>query len=213
MRLNLAARAGRWSAAHWKTATFGWLAFVVIAVVLGGAIGTKTLGDGGSAGRVRPHGEDPRRGLRAAGRGERARAEPHPHREEPGLRGAVEDVLARVSAGPAVLNLRDPLGPANAEQISPDGRSALVTFDIRGPPEDAVDKIDPVLAAVDQAKAAHPDLFIGSFGEASAEKEITDAVGKDLGQAGLLSLPGHDRRPDRRLRRARRRWDPAPARA
>ncbi len=26
---NLAARMGRWSADHWKTATFGWLAFVV----------------------------------------------------------------------------------------------------------------------------------------------------------------------------------------
>src|SRR5436190_1796550 len=25
---NLAARMGRWSAAHWKTATFGWLALV-----------------------------------------------------------------------------------------------------------------------------------------------------------------------------------------
>ena len=23
---NVAARMGRWSAAHWKTATFGWLA-------------------------------------------------------------------------------------------------------------------------------------------------------------------------------------------
>src|SRR5205823_1271185 len=27
---NLAARMGRWSAAHWKTATFGWLALVVV---------------------------------------------------------------------------------------------------------------------------------------------------------------------------------------
>ena len=26
---NLAARMGRWSASHWKTATFGWLAFVI----------------------------------------------------------------------------------------------------------------------------------------------------------------------------------------
>ena len=34
---NLAARMGRWSAAHWKTATFGWLAFVVVAFGLGGA--------------------------------------------------------------------------------------------------------------------------------------------------------------------------------
>src|SRR5206468_10622181 len=28
---NLAARMGGWSAAHWKTATFGWLALVAIA--------------------------------------------------------------------------------------------------------------------------------------------------------------------------------------
>ena len=42
---NLAARAGYWSARHRKTAIFGWLAFVVIAFVLGGAIGTKTLAD------------------------------------------------------------------------------------------------------------------------------------------------------------------------
>ena len=26
---SLAARMGRWSASHWKTAVFGWLAFVV----------------------------------------------------------------------------------------------------------------------------------------------------------------------------------------
>ena len=43
MNRNLAARAGRWSAAHWKTATFGWIAFVALAVVLGGVVGTKQL--------------------------------------------------------------------------------------------------------------------------------------------------------------------------
>ena len=32
---SLAARAGRWSARHKKTAIFGWLAFVLIATVLG----------------------------------------------------------------------------------------------------------------------------------------------------------------------------------
>ena len=36
---NLAARMGRWSAGHWKTATFGWLAFVVLAFGIGGAVG------------------------------------------------------------------------------------------------------------------------------------------------------------------------------
>ena len=42
---NLAARMGRWSANHWKTAVFGWLAFVVASVVIGGQVGTKYLED------------------------------------------------------------------------------------------------------------------------------------------------------------------------
>jgi uncharacterized membrane protein YdfJ with MMPL/SSD domain len=42
---NLAARAGRWSAQHRKKAIFGWLAFVIVAVFIGGSVGTKTLGD------------------------------------------------------------------------------------------------------------------------------------------------------------------------
>ena len=40
---NLAARMGRWSAGHWKTATFGWLALVVVAFAVGGQVGTKQV--------------------------------------------------------------------------------------------------------------------------------------------------------------------------
>ena len=47
---NLAARMGRWSADHWKTATFGWLALVVVAFALGMA-GTKSI-DPNTAGAV-----------------------------------------------------------------------------------------------------------------------------------------------------------------
>ena len=42
---NLASRAGHWSATHRKRAIFGWLAFVLIATVLGGSIGTTALKD------------------------------------------------------------------------------------------------------------------------------------------------------------------------
>ena len=42
-RENLAARAGRWSARHWKTAVFGWLAFVLVAFYLGMVVGTNSL--------------------------------------------------------------------------------------------------------------------------------------------------------------------------
>ena len=64
---NLAARMGRWSADHWKTATFGWLAFVLVAFALGGQPARRPI-DPNTAGprRVGPHGQDPRRGLQAA---------------------------------------------------------------------------------------------------------------------------------------------------
>ena len=54
--MNIAARAGRWSAAHWKTATFGWLALVAVAIVAGNAVGTVKLANReqslGQAGRA-----------------------------------------------------------------------------------------------------------------------------------------------------------------
>src|SRR4051794_10126594 len=42
-RYNFAARAARWSAAHWKTAVAIWVAFMVVAIGLGTAVGTHTL--------------------------------------------------------------------------------------------------------------------------------------------------------------------------
>jgi uncharacterized membrane protein YdfJ with MMPL/SSD domain len=42
---GLAARAAHWSARHRKTAIFGWLAFVAIAFVIGGSVGTKSIPD------------------------------------------------------------------------------------------------------------------------------------------------------------------------
>jgi uncharacterized membrane protein YdfJ with MMPL/SSD domain len=190
MRLNLAARAGRWSAAHWKTATFGWIAFVIVAIALGGAVGTKQLGDSegvpGEAGRMErildeefksPAGET------VLVQSKKLTA------KSPAFEAAVDDVVERVSAIPVVTNLRSPLERVNADQISDDGHAAIVRFDIRGDPEKAVDKIDPVVAAIDDAKAAHPQLDIGAFGTATADKEIDESIGEDLERAGLLSIP------------------------
>jgi uncharacterized membrane protein YdfJ with MMPL/SSD domain len=190
MRLNLAARVGRWSAAHWKTATFGWLAFVVVAVVLGGAVGTKQLdpntsspGESGRMDRILDEGfkQPAEETVLVQSRTLTA--------DSPAFESAIRDVVARVSAIPVVEDFKSPLVPANADQVSRDRRSATIAFDIRGDPDKAVDKIDPVLAAVDAAKAAHPELYIAEFGEATAEKQIGEAVTEDLGRAGLLSIP------------------------
>jgi uncharacterized membrane protein YdfJ with MMPL/SSD domain len=187
---NLAARMGRWSADHWKTATFGWLAFVLVAFALGGMAGTKTIdpnaagpGESGRMDRIleagfkRPAGESvliQSRSLSAT---------------DPAFTAAVEDVVARIAQLDVVQNIRSPLDQANAGQISADGGSALVEFEIRGAKDEAAEKIDPVLAQVDAAQEAHPQLFIGEFGDASAVKAVQTAVEDDLGKAGVLSLP------------------------
>src|SRR5205807_4002807 len=44
-RRSLASRAGRWSAQHRKTAIWGWIAFVLVAVAIGNAAGTVHIKD------------------------------------------------------------------------------------------------------------------------------------------------------------------------
>jgi uncharacterized membrane protein YdfJ with MMPL/SSD domain len=190
MSLNLAARAGRWSAAHWKTATFGWIAFVVLALVIGGAVGSRQLKDNegipGESGRMETVLEESFKQPA----GETVLVESRRlTTKSPAFRAAVDDVTRRVSAVPVVTNVRSPLVRGNSDQISPDGHAAIVRFDIRGDPAKAVDKIDPVIAAVDEAKEANSAFSIGSFGTATAEKEVDDSIGQDLERAGLLSIP------------------------
>jgi uncharacterized membrane protein YdfJ with MMPL/SSD domain len=188
--LNLAARMGRWSAGHWKTATFGWLALVVGAFAIGGAVGTKnidpnTAGPGESgrmdrildAGFKQPAGESVLVQSGSLGT------------EDPAFKAAVMDVVSRISGLGNVQNVRSPLDPANRGQIAKSGHAALVEFEIRGEKEDAVDKIAPVLDRVDEAQKAHPELFIGEFGDASAVHAVDTAFGEDLAKAGIYSLP------------------------
>ena len=66
---NLAARAGRWSAQHRKKAIFGWLAFVIVATLIGGNLGTKTIpsDEEGLAGDSAPRPRDRQGHLPAGG--------------------------------------------------------------------------------------------------------------------------------------------------
>jgi RND superfamily putative drug exporter len=187
---NLAARMGGWSADHWKTATFGWLAFVVVAFMLGGMVGTTTIdtskpgpGESGRMDAILDAGFKQPAGESVLIQSEKLRI------GNPAFDAAVEDVIARVSGLGVVQNVSSPLDRGNVGQIAKDGRSALVEFDIRGDKDDAADRIDPVLDAVAAAQRAHPDLYIGEFGDASVEKGVITAYGEDLGKAGLLSLP------------------------
>ena len=187
---NLAARMGRWSAGHWKTATFGWLALVFVAFGIGGAVGTTTIdpntagpGESGRADRILDAGFKQPAGESVLIQSESLQA------DDPAFEAAIEDVVAGISGLGAVQHVRSPLDPANAGQIAPDGHAALVEFEIRGDADLAVDKIGPVLDRVDELQEAHPGLFVGQFGEASAVDGVNTQFAKDLEKAGLFSLP------------------------
>src|SRR5262245_54887093 len=187
---NVAARMGRWSAAHWKTATFGWLAFVLLAFAIGGAVGTKNInpntagpGESGRMDRILDAGFKQPAHESVLIQSETART------TDPAFKLAIADVVRRISAQPDVQNLQSPIDSANAGQLAKTGRAALVEFDIRGKKDKAAEKIAPVLDQIEQANNAHPEFFIGEFGDASAEHETGILFGEDLAKAGLYSIP------------------------
>ncbi|HEY7017758.1 MAG TPA: MMPL family transporter [Gaiellaceae bacterium] len=191
MRFNLAARAGRWSAGHWKTALSGWIAFCVVAVALGSVAGTKMLKDADTAAGETKTAETM---LRDAGfpsrAGESVLVESKTQTlSDPEFRAAVNDVDRTVSAQPNVQNVRSPLAPGNGGQVSSDRRSALVQFEISGDEEKADDKVQPILDAVSKAQDRHGGFTIAEFGFASANHELNDTLNKDFQRAEYSSLP------------------------
>jgi len=190
--IPLAGRLGRWSARHRKTAILGWIAFVFAALFIGTSLGTKTIEDGhdgtGSSGRAdavladefpQPAAEQ----VLIQGRDARVSS------RDPRVRAAVADVTRRLSALPQVKNVRSPFVSSNSGQISRDGRSVVVQFDIRGKAEDADKRVQPALDAVAAAQRAHRDLRIEQFGDASATKALDKQLSSDFQRSELLSLP------------------------
>ena len=184
MRPNLAARAGRWSAAHWKTATLGWLLLVAAAVVLGISLGTKTLTDveqsNGETARAEQILADA--GIKPAASESVLVQSRAGTAQPPSLARALDAVATTLSARPQVRKLQ-------AAVISKDGRSALIQFDLRGNPDRADQQVKPVLAAVAALQRAHPEFLIQEFGEASADLALNNTVGKDFARAERLSVP------------------------
>ncbi len=191
MRDNFTARTARWSAAHRKLAVFGWLAFVIVAFAIGSSVGLVTLKAGeGENGQSRLADQT----LAQQFPRERAAEEvlienPHGALAQSDYRAAVADLVARLSRTPSVAAIKSPLAPGNQGQISADGRAALLTFQITGDPTTAQDRVGPALAATAAVQAAHPRLYIGQFGDASANKAINKRLAQDFQKAEVTSVP------------------------
>src|SRR5262249_8233354 len=132
-RTNLAGRAGRWSAAHWKTATFGWLTFAVLAMFIGAALGAREMKDWGVANG------DSRRAMQILDQANFRL----PAREsvlvqsrtavvtDPEFASAVGGVVQTLSLQRDVKHIVSPINQPNAGLISQDRHSALVQFDVK----------------------------------------------------------------------------------
>ena len=190
-RTNLAARAGRWSASHWKTALVAWLVFCITAIVVGAAVGKHSLKQADTASGETRVAQKILDGAGFAGHaGESVLVQSKTATVgDASFRAAVDDVVRTVSAQPAVARVRSPLDSANRTQVSDGGHSALVQFEIRGDEDKAMDKVAPVLAAVANVQSAHPDFKVAEFGEASANHVLSQTVGDDFKRAEYSSLP------------------------
>jgi uncharacterized membrane protein YdfJ with MMPL/SSD domain len=189
---NLAARMGRWSASHWKTAVFGWLAFVAAAVMIGGVVGTKNIDDADvNVGQSKKADQildkafpqaDPQTELVFI-------QSPRHVADHPEFRGVIDEVVAAVRGNPEVKNLKDPLTAGNHEQISKDRHAVMVTWDMKGDYDHAKTKIDPIEAAVAKIADSHPAYYVGEAGAVSSGKALDKLFDDQLKRAGELSIP------------------------
>jgi uncharacterized membrane protein YdfJ with MMPL/SSD domain len=184
---NLAARASRWSARHWKSATAIWLVLVVVAVAAGRLAGTQKLTTAeqstgetaraeqilAAAGFTTPAGESVLVRSRTLTVDERA------------FGAAVRAVTTTLRSMPQVKNLR----AGGAGETSRDGQAQLIQFDMKGKADTAYKRVKPILDAVAGLQRANPSFTIAEFGLASSTKELNDTIGRDFSHAERLSLP------------------------
>ena len=182
---NLAARAGRWSAQHRRKAILGWLAFVVLAVGVGGAIGTKHLDTYelgfGESGRADVVLHDA--GLTDAVSESVLVTSPDGRKaSDPAVQSAVRDLVRETRGLDEVAVVRKPV-------VSADGDATLIQLQLAAQVEDAADAVGPVSAAVARVQHAHRDVDLEQTGDGSVAKAFDETLEEDFQKAEMYSIP------------------------
>ncbi len=198
IREPIVQRAAGWSARHRKTAVFGWLLLVVVAVVIGQRFGTSHVssydpGQAGKAERVlgesvvkQPASESVLIQARPGWQGGAGGGSPRSQSmaSDPAMRQAVGQVVATLRGLPrSATGIRSPFtSPGLAS-----GRSALVTFDVAGDPGRDDQTVVPAMNAI---AAIHvPGITIGEAGSATLDRAIGNSTSQDFHKAELTSVP------------------------
>jgi putative drug exporter of the RND superfamily len=188
---GFAARMGRWSAGHWKTATFGWLAFVIVAFAVGIAVPMQMIdqkdaavGEAGKANKIIDDAFD----LTKNGQGELVIVQSKTKTvDDPAFRATINDTLGALSSFEQVDKLHSPLAAGNEGQISPDRHSALIIFSPHGTYDEAVLYIDSIVAATADVQKAHPDFYVAEAG-VSTGKALDKVINGGIAKVGLIAL-------------------------
>ena len=161
---------GGWSIRKPRIAVAAWITFVVAAVALGVATGTKTLDNGAVGESARGYAIMNKHGLWGPGR---ELAYIHARRT-PVPATAIRDIERRFTA----------LGLKPDSAVSADRHSAVVSAEL-----DRSVAIARIRNAVGAAARAHPALTIEETGDVSADQARDRTVDRDLHRAELLSIP------------------------
>ncbi|HEY7454957.1 MAG TPA: MMPL family transporter [Thermoleophilaceae bacterium] len=180
---NLAARVGRWSVQHRRKAILGWLAFVFVSMVIGfNLVPQKNIeqmdampGESGKAGQVLNDAYPDKSGEQVLVQSKSLDA------SDAKFKAAIADVSKRLERTKGVDNVAAP-------QVSKDGHSALVTFELPGKSDVTEKSVVSSLAAVDAAAKANPELRIEESGDASINKATLDKSNEEMASSMFLSL-------------------------
>ena len=188
---NITSRIGRWSVQHRKAAILGWLAFVLVSLV----IGTKVLpqehidpkaagpGESGQAAKAIDGAYEDKASEQVLVQSKQLTA------DNARFKAAVADVTQRLERAEGVDNVASPYQPGASGQISADEHSALVTFDLPGDSKQTKVSVEHSQAAVAAAQEAHPELRIEEAGDASISQATLEAGNAEMGKSAMLSLP------------------------
>src|SRR5436309_14193498 len=149
---NLAARMGRWSASHKKTAIFGWFAFIAVAFMIGNAVGTKQLDPNKAGTGESGHVDSVLRDEFKQAQGDQILIQSTTRTiDDPAFRAAISDVVRTIGGMKQVKKVESPFAVGNTERISSDRHTALVTLELRTTASKQATKLDQ---PVEQASSA-----------------------------------------------------------
>ena len=181
-RRSATVRVARWSATHPWRAIALWLAFVAACFAIGHAAGTRkaTSLD------------------QAVGQSGRAAHWLHDAKmDDPALEHVLissrHGALDASAAARATADVRERLtalsGVAHVDATQHARNAVLVNVTMRGDPDTAQDRVQPLLDATSATQHEFPQLRVEEVGDASIPKAINTELGKSFGKATSISLP------------------------